>query len=186
MRCVAVVLSLLIACDAGERTPAGPRPDEVASAEIRVARSTAQRELDHVARAVLERYRVDAQTVPDSGLLQGDSAAPIDRNINVDRALAVDDPGVTLTNVALPLGHFQLRAVADMQAEADRTHTPVAYIFIHGLQIEGDRATFWVGVQVTIPDHPEGSGTCCCSAEQVYVIRGGSWTYAATTSEICS
>ena len=73
-----------------------------------------------------------------------------------------------------------------MQADADRTDQHVHYIFIKSLQIEGDRATFWVGVQLKIPNRPEGPGECCCSAEEVYVKRNGTWTYVETTSSVCS
>ena len=41
-------------------------------------------------------------------------------------------------------------------------------------------------MHVKLPDIPEGSGTCCCSAEVVYVKRSGRWTYAETTESACS
>ncbi|HUS31393.1 MAG TPA: hypothetical protein VMZ53_22935 [Kofleriaceae bacterium] len=176
---LAIVL-ILVGCDAGERTPTGPRPDQLALREIVEYTARAQREIDSVAKAVLERYAADHDSVPDSGLLQHETT------ILVDRDLAYDGTGGTLTADALPRGAFALRSPSEMQTDADRTDKYVHYIFIHDLHIEGDRATFWVGVHLKLPNHPEGPGTCCCSAEQLYVKRNGAWTYAETTSSICS
>jgi hypothetical protein len=175
-----LLLGLLVACDAGAPPVSGPRADEVAAAEIREAKRSAQREIDALARAVLERYIVDPTSVPDNQLLEHE------RTIVIDRDLEYDGTGSTLTTAALPLGPFAIRSGAEMQADADRTNENVHYIFIHSLKIEGDRATFWVGVHVKIANVPEGSGTCCCSEEDVYVKKNGVWVYAATNDSICS
>lgn len=176
----ALLVIFLLACDAGAPRVSGPRPDEIAEAEIRVAKRSAQRELDAVAKAVLERYVVDPTTVPDNQLLEHE------KTIVVDRGLDYDGTGATLTNAALPLGRFAIRSAVERQADADQQNTYVHNIFIHSLEIEGDRATFWVGVHVTLPNRPEGSGTCCCSEKQVYVKKNGMWIYAETTDSICS
>jgi len=179
MRRIAPFL-VLLGCDAGAPAPTGPRPDQIAQAEIHEAQTRAQHELDAVAKAVLERYTLDPKSVPDNGLLEHE------KTIFVDRDLSYDATGAQLTADALPVGPFALRSGADMQADADRTHDTVHSIFIYSLQIEGDRAKLWVGVHVKIPDVPEGSGTCCCSEQDVYVKRGGVWTFAETTDSICS
>jgi hypothetical protein len=175
-----LLLGLLVACDAGAPPVSGPRADEVAAAEIREAKRSAQREIDALARAVLERYIVDPTSVPDNQLLEHE------RTIVIDRDLEYDGTGSTLTTAALPLGPFAIRSAEERQADADRQNTYVHNIFIHSLKIEGDTATFWVGVHVTLPNRPEGSGTCCCSEEQIYIKRGGSWVYSKTTDSICS
>jgi hypothetical protein len=149
-------------------------------AQIHEAKTHAQQELDAVAKAVLERYVADHDSIPDSGLLADE------KTILVDRDLEYDGTGGQLTAEALPHGAFAIRSAAEMQADADRTDQYVHYIFIHSLQIEADRATFWVGVHLKLPDNPDGPGTCCCSAEHRYVKRDGKWTYSATTSEVCS
>ena len=179
MKC-AIFLLALAACDAGAPPVSGPRADEIVEAEIRVAKRSAQRELDALAKAVLERYVVDPTSIPDNQLLEHE------KTIVIDRDLDYDGTGSTLTTAALPLGPFAIRSAAERQADADQQNTYVHNIFIHSLKIEGDRATFWVGVHVTLPNRPEGSGTCCCSEEQVYIKRGGSWVYSRTTDSICS
>jgi hypothetical protein len=179
VRCTALCL-ILGACDAGAPPLTGPRPDQVAQAEIHEAATRAQRELDAVAKAVLERYLADRMSVPDSGLLEHEPTVLLDRD------LEYDGTGATFTAGALPPGRFAVRSRAEMQADAERTNENVHYIFVHSLKIEGNRATFWVGVHLTIPGHPEGLGNCCCSAEQVYVKKNGAWTYAETTSSVCS
>jgi hypothetical protein len=176
---VVVIAIATAACDAGERVSGGPGAEHVAAAEVHEARMRAQRELDVVARAALMRYAADPKTVPDYGLLEKDTT------INVASNLTRDEGG-TLTADALPSPTFALRSPESMQEEADRTNTYVHYIFIHSLKIEGDRATFWLGVNLKLPNRPEGSGTCCCSSEEVYVKRAGAWVYAETTSSICS
>jgi len=179
MRVVAVAV-VVFACDAGQRSPSGPRPDQIAQAEIHEATVRAQHELDAVAKAVLERYTLDTQSVPDAQLLEHEPT------ILVDRDLDGEGVGAELTAEALPAGKFALRSVGEMQTDADRTDKVVHYIFIHRLQIDGNKATFWVGVHNKLPNIPEGSGTCCCSAEQVYIKRAGVWTYSETTEDICS
>ncbi|HTL38870.1 MAG TPA: hypothetical protein VL326_37320 [Kofleriaceae bacterium] len=183
MRRIAPFL-VLLGCDAGAPGPTGPRPDQIAQAEIHEATLRAQHELDAVAKAVLERYKLDPQSVPDAQLLEHEPTILVDRDLERDPERG--SIGAQLTADALPVGKFALRSVAEMQADADRTHDTVHSIFLYRLQIEGNRAKFWVGVHVKIPDVPEGSGTCCCSAQQIYVKRAGVWTYAETTDSICS
>jgi hypothetical protein len=180
LRVVALTL-LLFACDAGQRPPTGPRPDQVAQAEIDEARTRAQHEIDAVAKAVLERFAREPQTMPDYGLLEHQTTILVDRDLD---PMAVG--AIQLTADALPTGAFALRTDAEMQAQADRTHETVTYVFLYGLEIQGNRATFSVGVQVKVPDVPEGSGTCCCSESDVFVKTNGTWTYSETTDSICS
>jgi hypothetical protein len=174
-----LLLLVIAACDAGARPPPSPRADHLAVLELHEARIRAQRELDAVAHAALERYAADPKTVPDYGLLEQETTIKVASNLTRDE-------GGVLTADALPSPKFALRSPESMQEEADRTNTYVHYIFIHSLKIEGDRATFWLGVHLKLPNRPEGPGTCCCSSEEVYVKRGGAWAYAETTSSICS
>ena len=175
-----LLLMMFAACDAGAPPLTGPRPDQVAAAEIHEAQSRAQHELDAVARAVLDRFVADRMTVPDSGLLEHEPTTILDRD------LEYDGTGATFSASALPQGRFAVRSRAEMQVDADRENDNVHYIFIHSLKIEGNRATFWVGVHAAVPNHPEGLGNCCCSAEQLYVKTNGVWMYAETTESVCS
>jgi len=194
------LLLALAACDAGERPDPGPTPlqlqtrvtpadgidaappDAPAIAEPEPPAppplpSIAQTELDAVARAVLERHRRDASNTPDGALAKRHSPLLVASDMN---------PGRVLSAAALPSTDFELRTLAELQDEANRTEEKIFFIVISNITISGADANAWVGVDFLKPKNMKGHALCCCSANQMFVKRGKTWRYKSTGMQVCS
>jgi hypothetical protein len=114
--------------------------------------------------------RIPAKDIPDYGLLRGAKRI----------AVRSDLVRVYLGQDALPvLEGYELRLIstADAQAEADRTQALVHFIAIDNLQIAGDTAGLWIGVDFTMPSDSKGVKMCCCSRSLEYRRVDDRWVF---------
>jgi hypothetical protein len=126
-------------------------------------------EVDVLVRQVLAD-RIAAKDIPDFGLLRGATR------------IAVRSDGVRLPfgKDALPaLEGYELRLISteEAQAEAERTQTIVHFIAIENLQISGDTARLWIGVDFTMPPDPKLVKMCCCSRSLEYRRVEDRWVF---------
>jgi len=134
-------------------------------------------EADAVVRQVLTD-RIVAKDIPDFPLLGGAKRI----------AIRSDDVGfgLSLGKDALPaLEGYQLRLItsAEGQAEAERTHALVHFISIDHLQIAGDTAGLWIGVDFTMPRDSKSTKMCCCSRSLEYRRVSNHWVFVRWGSE---
>ena len=135
------------------------------------AQATAS-EVDALVRQVLAD-RIAAQDIPDFGLLRGAKRIAV-RSDRVGLPFA-------LGKGALPaLEGYELRLISteEAQAEAERTQAIVHLIAIENLQIGGDSASLWIGVDYTTPRDPRSIKMCCCSNSLEYRRVEGRWVFA--------
>lgn len=114
--------------------------------------------------------RIPAKDIPDYGLLRGAKRI----------AVGSDLVRFRLGQAALPvLDGYELRLLSapDAQAEADRTQASVHFIAIENLQIAGDTATLWIGVDFTMPSDHKGVKMCCCSRSLEYRRVDDRWVF---------
>ena len=114
--------------------------------------------------------RIPANDIPDYGLLRGAKRI----------AVRSDLVRFRLGHAALPvLEGYELRLIstADAQAEADRTQALVHFIAIDNLQVAGDTASLWLGVDFTMPSDRKGVKTCCCSRALEYRRVDSRWVF---------
>jgi len=194
------LLLALVACDAGERPDPGPTPlqlqtlattsggidasppDAPPIAEPEPPAppplpSIAQNDLDAVARAVLERHRRDPTNTPDGTLAKRHTPLLVASDVNSGRVLS---------SAALPSTEFELRTMAELQDEANRTQEKIFFIVISDVAITGADANAWVGVTFLKPTGMKGHALCCCSANQMFVKHGKAWRYKRTGMQVCS
>jgi len=127
------------------------------------------REVNAVIRQMLAD-RIPAKDIPDYGLLRGAKRI----------AVRSDLVGFHLGQDALPvLEGYELRLIstADAQAEADRTQVLVHFLAIDNLQIAGDTAGLWIGVDFTMPSDHKGVKMCCCSRSLEYRRVDDRWVF---------
>ena len=135
------------------------------------AQADAARDLNALIRQVLAD-RIPVKDIPDYGLLQGAKRIAV-RSDDVGRGLA-------LGKDALPaLEGYELRLIstAEARAEAERTQPFVFFIAIERLQIQGDTASLWIGVDFTMPPDPKSAKTCCCSRSLEYRQIEDRWVF---------
>jgi hypothetical protein len=128
-------------------------------------------EVDALLRQVLAD-RIAAKDIPDFGLLRGAKRIAV-RSDRVGLPFA-------LGKGALPaLEGFELRLISteEAQAEAERTQAIVPFIAIENLQIGGDSAGLWIGVDYTMPPDPKHVKMCCCSRSLEYRRVEGRWVF---------
>lgn len=126
-------------------------------------------EVDALIRQVLAD-RIAAKDIPDFGLLRGATRI----------AVRSDRVRLPLGKAALPaLEGYELRLISteEAQAEAERTQTIVHFIAIENLQIGGDTAGLWIGVDFTMPPDPKLVKMCCCSRSLEYRRVEDRWVF---------
>jgi hypothetical protein len=128
-------------------------------------------EVDALIRQVLAD-RIGAKDIPDFQLLRG------------AKRIAVRSDGVgfrlTLGKGALPaLEGYELRLVStgEAQAEAERTQANVHFIAIDHLNIGGDTAGLWIGVDFAMAPNPKWVKMCCCSRSLEYRRAEDRWVF---------
>ena len=132
------------------------------------ARATAG-EVDALIRQVLAD-RIAAKDIPDFGLIQGTTRI----------AVRSDRVRLPLGKEALPaLEGYELRLISieEAKAEAERTKTMVPFIVIENLQIAGDTARLWIGVDYAMAPDPNLVKMCCCSRALEYRRVEGRWVF---------
>ena len=126
-------------------------------------------EIDGLVRQVLAD-RIIAKDIPDWGLLRG-----------AKRIAVHSDPvRLPIGKDALPaLDGYDLRLITaeEAQTEAERTHALVYFIAIERLQIQGDTASLWIGVDFTMPPDPKLVKMCCCSRALDYRRADDRWVF---------
>ena len=142
--------------------------------------STSQEDIDALARAVLERFALDAGTMPDGGLLpEGDVPVNVELGGTQKRRLtATSFPPTTKPR-------FVPRPMSDLQGEADRADRNVFYIAFHDVYSDGDCAVLWAGVYVAIPRRSRGITMCCCSGNDLWERHAGQWQFVRRLAEPC-
>jgi hypothetical protein len=126
-------------------------------------------EIDGLVRQVLAD-RIIAKDIPDWGLLRGAKRI----------AVRSDPVRLPIGKDALPaLEGYDLRLITaeEAQAEAERTHALVFFIAIERLQIQGDTASLWIGVDLTMPPDPKLVKMCCCSRALDYRRADHGWVF---------
>jgi hypothetical protein len=134
-------------------------------------------EADALVRQVLAD-RIAAKDIPDFGLLRGAKRVAV-RSDGVGLGLA-------LGKDALPaLEGYELRLISttEAQAEAERTQASVYFIAIVHLQIGGDTAGLWIGVDFTMPTDPKMVKMCCCSRLLEYRRVEDRWVFVRWGNE---
>lgn len=114
--------------------------------------------------------RIPAKDIPDYGLLRGATRIAVRSDLGRFR----------LGQAALPvLEGYELRllSTADAQAEADRTRAFIHFIAIENVQIAGDTASLWIGVDFTMPSDHKGVKMCCCSRALEYRRIDDRWVF---------
>ncbi len=128
-------------------------------------------EVDALVRQVLAD-RIAAKDIPDFNLLRGAKRIAV-RSDRIGLPLA-------LGKGALPaLEGYELRPISteEAQAEAERTQTHVHFIAIENLQIGGDTASLWIGVDFSMPSDPKLIKMCCCSRSLEYRRVEDRWVF---------
>jgi hypothetical protein len=126
-------------------------------------------ELDAFVRQMLAD-RIAAKDIPDWGLLRGA------RRI----AIRFDPVRLPIGKDALPVleGYeFQLITAEEAQAAAERTQSYVHFVAIERLQIQGDAASLWIGVDFAMPPDPTLIKMCCCSRALKYRRTVDGWVF---------
>jgi hypothetical protein len=146
----------------------------LAAAAAQESNSPSQRqamtsEIDGLVRQVLAD-RIAAKDIPDWGLLQGATRI----------AIRSDPIRLPIGKDALPaLEGYELELITaeEAQAAAERTRGNVRFIAIERLQIQGDTASLWIGVDVTMPADPKLIKMCCCSRGLDYRRAADRWVF---------
>ena len=133
---------------------------------------------DVLVTTVLQQYVAAPDTLADHGLLP--ASGPVYVAAEIDEHQRVHA-------VALPPGRFAIRTLADLQAEADRTKTNVAFIRFFDLTVDdATHAHVQVGVDIILPKQSQGIKMCCCSSAARWEKHGGVWAPGNTRMSICS
>jgi hypothetical protein len=152
------------------RCPSSP-PDAVIAGH-----TTSQADIDAVVAAVLQRFATDRSTVPDAALLgRGD--------VRVASEL-VAMPKRSLDPRSLP-PHFVGATLHELRAEADRLGGKVTFLSFGSVDSDGSCAIVTAGVDVVRPKGRH-SRLCCCSAEDLYEKRRGTWQFVRRLGTTCS
>jgi hypothetical protein len=138
--------------------------------------TTPQREVDEIARAVLERS-ID---VPDTIL---DHARGTPAYVSTD----VYSGRRRLTGAALPDGRaFTARSHAQLQDEANRTRQNVFHIRFTRIDSDGSCAIVEVGGDVAIPESADPlTFVCTCSRRDAYEKTDGRWVLVRSDLASC-
>jgi hypothetical protein len=126
-------------------------------------------EIDGLVRQVLAD-RIVAKDIPDWNLLRGETRI----------AIRSDPIRLPIGKDALPaLEGYELELITaeEARAKAERTRENVRFIAIERLQIQGDKASLWIGVDVTIPPDPNLIKLCCCSRALDYRRVADGWVF---------
>jgi hypothetical protein len=138
--------------------------------------TTSQADIDAVVAAVLQRFAIDRSTVPDAALLgRGD--------VRVASELAAM-PKRSLDPRLLP-PHFVGATLHELRAEADRLGGKVTFLSFGSVDSDGSCAIVTAGVDVVRPKRRH-SRLCCCSAEDLYEKRRGTWQFVRRLGTTCS
>jgi len=134
---------------------------------------------DALVSLALERFLADPKTLPDAGLLPKVGPIYVLREIG--------DSGA-VSQVALPAARrpFVLIALADAQAQADRSNDSVHFIKFDGVSVNGTTAAVTVGVDFVMPKSTSAIKMCCCAGTDTYEKRGGQWAFVRRGLMSCS
>jgi hypothetical protein len=109
-------------------------------------------------------------------------------------APARSDPGPTYvtikdaTTLALPPDYARQHIVTtedDLQREATRSGRDIRFIRIFGLEIDGSCATVTVGGDIVFAVLNGIVKMCCCRETEVFLRRGGRWSFRVSRVGIC-
>ncbi|HEY1547530.1 MAG TPA: hypothetical protein VGG28_06915 [Kofleriaceae bacterium] len=136
--------------------------------------TTSQAELDAIARRVLERYAADPKTVPDGELAHDIRLVRTD--LERHRHLGA---------AALPPG-FVGKTRAELAAEPARVGSDVYYVDVRAIDADPTCAIVEIGTDFVAVPQPGAIKMCCCSASQIYELRGGRWEFVGNAVVVCS
>ena len=134
---------------------------------------------DLVRQALQDRFGAD--DIPDLALLEDRSHVLLSSELRRAR--------LQLTARALPRiegTRFALIGVADAQALADRSHHDVVSLTVDDPAIEGDRASLWIGTDLTIPSQKGVVRMCCCEGRGDFKKMDGRWIFVKWALTRCS
>jgi hypothetical protein len=140
---------------------------------IIIGHTLAQPELDAIAHRVLERYASDPTTVSHGAVAS--RVAYVRTDLERHRALG---------SAAIPDG-FVGETSAKLAVEPLRTGTDVYYVNIHSIDADASCALVSIGIDFA-QFAPGPIKMCCCSATQIYELRGGTWEFVADAEKTCS
>ena len=126
-------------------------------------------EMDGLVRQVLAD-RIAANDIPSLNIARG-----------TKRITVLSDPvRLPISKDALPAidGYdFRLITAEEAQAESDKTKLFVYFIAIERLQIQGDTASLWIGMDFTMPSDSKLAKMCCCSRPLDYRRADDRWVF---------
>jgi hypothetical protein len=138
--------------------------------------TTSQADIDAVVAAVLGRFVTDRTTVPDAALLgRGD--------VRVATEL-VATPKRALDARRLP-PRFVGATPQELRDEANRLGDKVTFLWFGGVDSDGSCALVTAGVDIVRPNGRHAR-LCCCSAEDLYEKRRGTWQFVRRLGTTCS
>jgi hypothetical protein len=161
----ALILAMLVACDAGKPPPppAAPVVHNVAPPVAPDAAPVDERAA--VIAAALARYDQDPTTMLDGGLI-------------VEPA-----PGLSVPSIAAP---HTAKTLAELEREADKAGKAVGFIHVFSVEVAGTSATITYGGDVALEKARRGHKLCCCESTDTYVKKAGVWTFASRGMSMCS
>ncbi len=134
----------------------------------------AQAGLDAIAHRVLERYAIDPTTLPGGAV--GSNVTYVRTDLEQHRVLG---------SAALPAG-FIGETSAKLATEPLHTLGDVYYVNVRSIDADASCALVSIGIDFAAFAHQGIIKTCCCSAIQLYELRGGTWEFVADADKICA
>lgn len=167
----ALILAMLVACDAG-RPPPPPAAPVVHNVAPVAPDAALLDERAAVIASALARYDRDPKTMLDGGLVEGN-------------AWVIVEPAPGLAVPPIPPPHTA-KTLAELEREADRAGKAVGFIHVFSVEVTGATATITYGGDVALEASRRPHKLCCCESTDTYVKKAGVWTFESRGMSMCS
>jgi len=167
----ALILAMLVACDAGKPPPPPAAPVVHNVAPVAPVAAPLDERAAVIA-AALARYDQDPTTMLDGGLVEGNAWVIVE-----------PAPGFALPKIPTP---HTAKTLAELEREADKAGKAVGFIHVFSVEVAGTSATITYGGDVALESQRRGHKLCCCESTDTYVKKAGVWTFASRGMSMCS
>jgi hypothetical protein len=124
--------------------------------------------------------RIAARDIPDLDLRRHSPSLLIRREMS--RTLMLDSNAVPQVSGF----SFQLRTSAELQVEADQTHTSIMFIIANSAGVTGNTAFVDLGTDIVFPSDPKVIKMCCCVGNGRFNRVESRWVFERWSNIVCS